>query len=154
IGEYRVFGLAPGTYVVSANPQSFMTMNFDGSQAAGERSGFAPTYYPSTADPNSAQKIAVGVSQTVTGIDISLQVTRLATSPGSAIDAQGTPMTNGSVMSTRRGNVGMGGFSPGGQLRPDGTFIIQNVPPGEYTLRANAFRMVQPGTNPGPPEFS
>jgi hypothetical protein len=154
IGEYRVFGLAPGTYVVSANAQALMMMNFDGAPAAGERSGFAPTYYPSTADPNSAQKIAVGVSQTVTGIDIPLQVTRLATITGFAIDAQGQPMTNGSVMSTRRGGIGLGGFLPGGQVRPDGTFIIQNVAPGEYTLRANAFRMVQPGSNPGPPEFS
>jgi hypothetical protein len=154
IGEYRVFGLAPGTYVVSANAQAFMTMNFDAAPAVGERTGFAPTYYPSSADPNSAQKIAVGVSQAVTGIDIPLQVTRLATITGFAIDAQGQPMTNGSVNATRRGGIGFGGFMPGGQLRPDGTFIIQNVAPGEYTLRANAFRMVQPGPNPGPPEFS
>ena len=154
IGEYRIFGLAPGTYLVSANAQAFTMMNFDGAPAAGERSGFAPTYYPSTADPNSSQKIAMGLSQSVTGIDISLQVTRLATITGFAVDAQGQPMTNGSVMSTRRGAIGLGGFSPGGALRPDGTFIIQNLPPGEYTLRANAFRNVQPGSNPGPPDFS
>jgi hypothetical protein len=153
IGEYRVFGLAPGTYLVSANPQALM-MNFDGAPATGERSGFAPTYYPSTADPNSAQKIAVGVSQAVTGIDIPLQITRLATITGFAIDAQGQPMTNGNVNSMRRGGNGLGGFTPGAQLRPDGTFILQNLTPGEYLLRANAFRMVQPGTNPGPPEFS
>jgi hypothetical protein len=129
-------------------------MNFDGSPASGERTGFAPTYYPTTADPNSAQKIAVGVSQAVTGIDIPLQVARLSTITGFAIDGQGQPMTNGSVNSTRRGGIGFGWFSTGGQLRPDGTFILQNIPPGEYTLRANAFRVPQPGSNPGPPEFS
>jgi len=154
IGEYRIFGLAPGTYLVSANAQALMMMNVDAAPAAGERSGFAPTYYPSAADPNSAQKIAVGVSQTVTGIDIPLQISRLATVTGFAIDAQGQPMTNGNVNSMRRGGVGLGGFTPGAQLRPDGTFILQNLTPGEYLLRANAFRMVQPGTNPGPPEFS
>jgi protocatechuate 3,4-dioxygenase beta subunit len=154
IGEYRIFGLAPGTYLVSANAQALMMMNFDGAPAAGERSGFAPTYYPSTGDPNSAQKIALGVSQTVTGIDIPLQITRLATVSGFALDAQGQPMTNGNVNSMRRGGIGLGGFTPGAQLRPDGTFILQNLTPGEYMLRANAFRSVQPGSNPGPPEFS
>jgi Carboxypeptidase regulatory-like domain len=154
IGEYRLFGLAPGSYVVSAvvvvQPG---VLGLNGNGTSGERTGFAPTYYPAAADSSLAQKLPVGVAQTLTGIDISLQVAQLATISGIAIDSQGQPMTNGSVMTTRRG-VGLFGPSPGGALRQDGTFTIANVAPGEYVLRANAFRLPQPGVNPVPQEFS
>ncbi len=44
IGEFRVFGLAPGQYYLSANLRNGMMGDTD------DRSGYAPTYYPGTAD--------------------------------------------------------------------------------------------------------
>ena len=121
-------------------------------EVSGQNSGYAPTFYPGTPDAASAQKVTVGVAQTLSGIDIALTPTRLATITGSAVDSEGRPMA-GSVFATPRGNgpgFGVGGV--GGPLREDGTFTIPNVPPGEYVLRANAAR--NGGVVNGPPQFS
>jgi protocatechuate 3,4-dioxygenase beta subunit len=138
VGEYRIFGLAPGQYYLSSNVQALtLAMPVGNSvEVSGQNSGYASTFYPGTADPASAQKITVGVAQTLSGVDIALTPTRLATITGSAVDSDGRPMS-GSVFGTLRGfgaGLGLGGV--GGPLRPDGTFTIPNVPPGEYVLRA------------------
>jgi len=159
IGEYRLFGLSPGQYAVSSNPQPQLIAmpTANGIDLSGERSGFAPTYYPATPDVASAQRVTVGVAQTLTGIDIVLVPTRLASVSGIATDAQGRPMANGNVQLTLRGQ-GNSGFSTlgGGPVKQDGTFTVPNVPPGDYVVRANAMMRLPPapGKAPAPPEFS
>jgi protocatechuate 3,4-dioxygenase beta subunit len=154
IGEYRIFGLAPGQYYLSSTVQALtLAMPIGNSvEVSGQSSGYAATFYPGTADAASAQKVTVGVAQTLSGVDIALTPTRLATITGIAIDSEGRPMTAGGVYATARsGGWAAGGV--GGPLRPDGTFTIANVPPGEYVLRANAVRT--PGAlGNAPPEFS
>ena len=139
IGEYRIFGLAPGQYYVSSTVQALtLAMPIGNSvEVSGQNSGYAPTFYPGTADAASAQKVTVGVAQTLSGIDIALTPTRLATITGTAVDSEGRPMA-GSVFATPRGN-GLGLWSRGrGRSAPGGRhFTIPNVPPGEYVLRAN-----------------
>jgi len=154
IGEYRIFGLAPGQYYVSSTVQALtLAMPVGNSvEVSGQSNGYAPTFYPGTSDAASAQKVTVGVAQTLSGIDIPLTPTRLATITGTAVDADGRPMA-GSVFATPRGNnLGFGVGGMGGPLRDDGTFTIPNVPPGEYVLRANAAR--GGGVVNGPPQFS
>jgi hypothetical protein len=157
IGEYRVFGLAPGQYYVSANLEAPIVAvpNANTADVSGESNGYAPTFFPSTSDTASAQKLVLGVAQTLSGIDIALRPTRLATISGVAIDGQGHPMTRGGISAVPvHGIAGLG--ARGGQLRPDGTFTVPNVAPGEYVLRANApVAPPAPGTVfAGPPEFS
>ena len=154
IGAYRIFGLAPGQYYVSATVQALtLAMPVGNSvEVSGQNSGYAPTFYPGTSDTASAQKVTVGGAQTLSGVDIALTPTRLATITGSAVDSAGRPIA-GSVFATPRGNgAGIGASGVGGPLREDGTFTIPNVPPGEYVLRANAARSV--GSPTGPPQFS
>jgi protocatechuate 3,4-dioxygenase beta subunit len=152
IGEYRIFGLAPGQYFLSSTVQALtLAMPIGNSvEVSGQNNGYAATFYPGTADPASAQKVTVGAAQTQSGVDITLTPTRLATITGSAVDSEGRPMA-GSVFATQRG-VGIGFGGTGGPIRPDGTFTIPNVPPGEYLLRANAAR--NGAVVNGPPEFS
>jgi Carboxypeptidase regulatory-like domain len=156
LGEYRIFGLAPGQYFVTATAQAltFAAFNENAVDLLGQNNGYAPTFYPATADAALAQRVTLGLAQTTSGIDITLTPARLATISGTAVDGQGRPMTSGSVFTALRGGVpGLGGV--GGPLRPDGSFAIPNVPPGEYIVRANAPRpQVAPGTNVGWPEFS
>lgn len=157
IGEYRIFGLMPGQYYVSATAQALTIAmpTANGLDVSGERNGFAPTFYPATPDFATAQRLTVGIAQTLTGIDIALVPTRLGSISGIALDAQGRPITGGGIQLTRRGggNTGIGNF--GGPVRPDGTFTIPNLPPGEYVLRANSARPQTTGTAPGgPTEFS
>jgi hypothetical protein len=147
IGEYRIFGLAPGQYYLSVTVQA-LTLAMPGGngiELSGQNSGYAPTFYPATADLGSAQKLMVGAGQTISGIDVALTPARLAAISGVAIDAQGRPMTGGNVFAAQRSAAarGMGGL--GGPLRADGSFSIPNVPPGEYVLRANTPRPPAPG---------
>ena len=116
------------------------------------RNGYAPTFYPGTADATAAQRLTVGVGQTLTEINVALLTTRTATISGMAVDAEGRPM-GGFVQIISRGGInGLGGA--GGPLRPDGTFSIPNVAPGAYVLRANSPRIDSSGPPSGPPDFS
>jgi protocatechuate 3,4-dioxygenase beta subunit len=155
IGEYRIFGLAPGSYYVSAAtaPEAMGAVNdrVEGSEA---RSGYAPTFYPSTTAMTVAQRVTVGVAQILSDIDIGLLPTRLATISGFASDSQGRPLTSGGVSVLPRGGMTVLGIA-GGRLRLDGSFTVPNVPPGEYLVRATAPRPPPaPGTPVVPPEFS
>ena len=154
IGEYRLFALPAGSYYVVATPQAPpMLVNgpaVDGNMIISEeRSGFASVFYPGTADPSTAARISVAFGQTVPEINLSLIATRLSQISGMAVDSQGNPMTGGSVSASPRGRVQGLPSGQSGQLKPDGTFVIPNVPPGEYTLRANARTAPPPPPAPG-----
>jgi protocatechuate 3,4-dioxygenase beta subunit len=132
-GEFRIFGLAPGQYYLSAVLRNMMF----GSDSD-DRSGYAPTYFPGTANPAEAQRIRVDLGQTLSDVIIALATTRTAKASGTVTDAQGRPLASGMVMAMPRGNTGMF-FGPtgNGPIRPDGTFVVPSLPPGEYLLRAN-----------------
>jgi hypothetical protein len=131
IGEFRVFGLAPGQYYLSATLRNMQMMT-----DTDDRSGYAPTYYPDTPDVQRAQKITLGLGQLISDLAMTLTPTRTARITGTASDSQGRPLTGFIMMLQRSGGGFMG--SGGGQVRPDGTFSIGGVAPGEYTLQVNA----------------
>jgi protocatechuate 3,4-dioxygenase beta subunit len=139
IGEYRIFGLAPGQYYVSATLRGGMMMNAQSE----DRSGYAPTYYPGTGNVAEAQKITVAIGQTLNDINMPLIPTRIASVSGSAFDSQGRPLAGGMVMIVQRQGVGGFSMNGGGTIRPDGTFTVNGLPPGEYTLQATV-----PGSGP------
>jgi hypothetical protein len=139
IGEYRLFGIPPGQYFISAIVRMGGGLN---EAPADDRSGYAPTYYPGTANVTEAQRVTLGIGQQLNDINIALSPTRLARVTGTAVDSQGRPI-QGFLMMIQP----TGGFTTmGGQLRPDGSFSIANVAPGEYTLRA----MINSGPIAGP----
>jgi Carboxypeptidase regulatory-like domain len=132
IGEYRLFGLSPGEYYISATIRNF---NFGGD--SDDRNGYAPTYYPGTANGPEAQRVTVQVGQSLGEINITLVATRTATITGTVTDSEGRPVLQGGVTAFPRGTGGMFfGPSGGGPIR-DGSFTLSGVAPGEYTLRAN-----------------
>jgi hypothetical protein len=64
-GEFRVFGVPPGEYVIVAR--------FDATDLGSrDRVRYVPTYYPGTADVREAQRVTVGLGQEVPGITIAL----------------------------------------------------------------------------------
>lgn len=140
IGEFRVFALPPGDYYVSAifrsgNP---LAENDD-------RTGYAPIYYPGTPDVATAQKLTVAAGQTITDIQLSLTPIRTARASGSAVDSQGRPMRGLVQAIMQSATVGMPMGASGGPIRPDGSFTINGLTPGDYTLQ------VQPQGGPGGP---
>ena len=131
-GEYRLWGLSPGQYFVFVNPRG-MGGFIDNSD---DREGYSATYYPNTSNMAEAQPITVLDGQTTSGADLILMTTRTARVSGTAVDASGQPVRAGMVMAMSRSTAGI--MTPqGGQIRPDGTFSVSGLAPGEYTLRAS-----------------
>ncbi len=129
IGEFRLFGLAPGDYIVSASLQSFAFGDTD------DRSAYAATYYPGTPNPSQAQRITIAPGQTVGDLTLGLQPARAMKISGVALDASGKPMAGAMVMAMGR-NLFDTNMRPA-QVRPDGRFTIGGVVAGDYILRAD-----------------
>ena len=129
LGDYRIFGLAPGQYFVSATLRSLMGGESD------DRSGYAPTYYPGTGNAAEAQRITVAAGQTVNGMNLTLLPVRTSRISGRAVDADGKPLVGGMVMAMERtGMFAMSMRSPA-PVRADGAFVVSGITPGQYILR-------------------
>jgi hypothetical protein len=143
IGEYRIFGMPPGQYYISATLRGGMMMMAQSE----DRSGYAPTYHPGTTNAAEAQRITLGIGQTLSDVNVTLIPARVANVTGTAVDSQGRPLAGGMVMVVQR--QGSGGFfaNPGGVIRPDGSFTVSGLAPGDYSLVAN--NMSGPGPGAG-----
>src|SRR5919197_1510071 len=74
-GEFRIFGVPPGNYVIVAR--------FDASDLGSrDRVRYVPTYYPGTPVASEAQHVTVGLGQEVSGIIIALARAATATVRG------------------------------------------------------------------------
>ena len=133
IGEYRVFALPPGQYFLSATSRSLNPLDV----ASDDRSGYAPTYFPNTANIGDAQRITIGVGQTLTDINVALSPTRLSRITGVAVDSDGKPLVGANLILMQVAGAGAS-VASAGQIKPDGGFTLANVPPGEYKILALA----------------
>ena len=129
LGEYRLYGLVPGRYFVSA---TLRPMNFG--DTAGDRTAYMATLYPGTGNPADAQRLTIAAGQTIAGINITLLPVIGSRISGVALDVSGKPLIGSVNAMSRSGAFGSAGFAP---VRPDGAFTLNALPPGEYTLRAN-----------------
>jgi len=146
LGQFRVFGLPPGEYFVSASVRTLDSMvmdmfggaNVGGPTGSNTNSGYAATYYPGTPNAAEAQRLALSVGQEMS-IELQLQPVRLAKIAGIATNSDGTPMSGAMVMliPTMKEAVAM---MPGGTSRTDkdGKFTLSGVAPGEYSLQAQS----------------
>jgi len=137
-GAYRLSGLTPGTYLVMAVLRDTWTTR----QGNVEQTfGYAPTYAPGTAAVAEAQRVTLGIGQRIGPVDLALVAGRAASISGTATDAVGRPLA-GRTVGLGRQVVGpdSGAFmvAGNGTVSPDGTFTITNIPPGQYTLTAQA----------------
>ena len=131
IGEYRIYGLPPGQYYVTATLRSGSPFDIASSS---ERSGYAPTYYPGSPSVSEGQRLTLELGQTRTGIDVTLSPTRLARITGTAVDSDGKPISNAQLLIAQTSGQGIITVGGGTQFRPDGSFTISNVTPGEYSI--------------------
>lgn len=145
IGEFRLYGLQPGSYYVSVSPRS-LSNPFD---VPTDRVGYGQTWYPAAADFGSAQRITVRAGETVSGVVIALSPSRTARITGSVMGTDGAPQRSGMVILSSQSSPVFAGTN--GMIRPDGTFTMNNVAPGDYTLRA---AVSGPGAPGQPPAFS
>ena len=125
LGNYRLYGLAPGRYRVCATPAN---------QVRDDEATVAPfvkTCHPSAASEGAAADVTL-TSSDVSGIDVRVQRTGGRTVTGTVVDAAGMP-ANGANVSA----VSVEEFNRSGSATVrDGAFSITGLLPGVYMLRA------------------
>jgi hypothetical protein len=144
LGQFRLYGLTPGEYVISASTRTPFSPGPPNREVQNEpEEGYAPTFYPGTSNPAEAQTMTVGLGQELT-VHIQLVPSRLAKITGVIVDSQGRPAGQGTPIMFRQAATVGGMITRPANVAPDGAFTISAVPPGEYVLE------VRP--RPGPSE--
>ncbi|HJU44717.1 MAG TPA: carboxypeptidase-like regulatory domain-containing protein [Vicinamibacterales bacterium] len=141
-GTFRLYGLPPGEYFISASNRNNQFMG--PGMASSEQEAFAPTYYPGTANIGEATRVTVRASQEVTA-NFALIVARMARVRGRALSSRGDPLGGGMAMLAPADPFSSGGFGMNmmnAVVAADGAFEFANVPPGRYNLN------IRPGGMP------
>jgi Carboxypeptidase regulatory-like domain len=135
LGRYRLFGLEPGEYIVSA-----AVGQIDMRAPLVDLPGYGTTYFPGTPNPSEAQRILVGRSQDVPGIDFPIVRTKTVRVSGYAVDSRGEAITGGIALTPSRRSGAVVATQMGAKIERDGRFEFPNVAPGEYVLQASRHR--------------
>jgi hypothetical protein len=165
-GVYRIWGMNPGEYYVSAIAPNFSLRGAlpefggrggrGGPFAAGRGVlpdqpdnvdvGYAPTYFPGVPSEFEATPVNVGLGAELNDINFNVLLVHTARISGRVNNLDGTPVTAGNVNLMVEGTIGRAGpgTNLGSRIRWDGAFSIANVPPGRYTLRARGTDDVAP----------
>jgi protocatechuate 3,4-dioxygenase beta subunit len=136
LGEYRIFGVAPGKFYLSAMPYGGApNYAVDRSTTAAPEETYAATFYPGTTDAAGATQLDVPAGAQLRGIDMVLKKTRTVHIKGHVTHGLSGRVAI-SVLAIPRSNAG---FMPGMRNVPvdaAGNFDIRNVTPGSYTVTA------------------
>jgi hypothetical protein len=166
-GIYRIWGLNPGEYFVSAVapnnnigrsgpapgargrgllPGGRGAFPSDAPAAADVDVAYAPTYFPGVPAVTEATPVTLALGAEVLDLSFNVLLVRTARVSGRATNLDGTPVTAGSVTLAPEGTAGRGGqgLNMSSRIRWDGVFSIANVPPGRYVLRARGTDDVAP----------
>ncbi|HXI31786.1 MAG TPA: carboxypeptidase-like regulatory domain-containing protein, partial [Vicinamibacterales bacterium] len=130
LGEFRIFGLAPGQYSVKA---TWRRPGPPPDPTSPDRTGYPETFFPGTTEADQAQRFTLRAGQTVSDLAMALSPIATARVEGTIVDADGRPMTGTTLIVGK--TSGNSGFFSGGPVRPDGTFVVASLTPGEYLLR-------------------
>ena len=148
-GEFRLYGLMPGEYVVNAGVRNLSAIAST-PNANDSSEGFASTFYPGTVNAGDAQPVSVGVGEEKS-IQFSLVASKMARISGSVVDSEGRPASGAQLMLVSRQGTGISGLSAG-IVAADGTFNLAGVAAGEHTIevrpQARAGRAVESASVP------
>jgi hypothetical protein len=135
-GEFRLYGLAPGEYYVSASDPAFRSV----STPAGVLH-YSPTYAPGTTFLDRAEPVTVAEAGNAPRVEFRLVLTPPARVSGQLTSFDGKPLLNGTLIMTATAADGVpivalqdSSLLP--SLLPDGRFAFDHVSPGRYEIRA------------------
>ena len=141
LGEYRVAGLAAGSYYVSVSPPPDFKSLIEAAGVAAqsrEKSGsdkpaptsYQTTYYPGTSDRSQAAPVPLHAGDDFAA-DFSLTPSPSLSIRGSVVNVP--PRSSAVIMlQSRDFNLVLNGA----EMHADGSFVIRDVAPGAYTILA------------------
>ena len=154
-GEFRLYGLMPGEYLVDATVRSMANVIGASANPNNPVDGFQPTFYPGTPNAAEAQAITLAIGQETT-IQWSLTPARLVRVSGTVRDSMDRPIVAQVQMWVRQADLSTPfSVAPGGSTTvttaADGSFSFAAVLAGDYVLEV---RNRVPGSlgPPPPPE--
>jgi protocatechuate 3,4-dioxygenase beta subunit len=146
LGDYRLFGLPPGRYFISAtyHPGAVhigFDEDFDYNGADSLRENYVLTFYPGTYDSTKAQSITVKSGDEIPSMDFMMRPTAVYRVRGHVLNMIPNqkriehPMVfimpkGGAIQSDSMT------FGPNNEVKKDGTFELAGVVPGSYTVQA------------------
>jgi hypothetical protein len=164
LGRYRIWGLTPGDYVISAMPPAALSTvrsitdadlqwgaeellrgpggggagpPFPRALDEGRVVSYAPVYYPGVVDPARAATVTVDPAAEQDGVDLALQIVPAATISGTLIGLDGEAVPSAPVILGRVSTLRAQGSA---SVRTDasGHFVFRAVMPGDFTVAARA----------------
>jgi hypothetical protein len=144
LGEFRLFGLKPGRYFVSAKYKAGLHIVGRGEVREDDsddpRPEFMPIYYPNSPDPARASTMALKAGEEITSVEILLRPVTTYRVRGRVYNmVAGRRSNTGVIVQLEQRNSNISWGSPDRQLnveKTDGSFEIAGVLPGSYTLSA------------------
>jgi hypothetical protein len=133
LGRYRIFGLAPGDYLVFADIRNNTVVNA-GEDAEADATGFMTTYFPGVPSESEGERVQVRSGAETSGIDFRLLRGRLYTVSGTVLNSQGQPAFRANLMVTRKTERPGPNVVNGSSTDPQGRFTLRPLPAGDYAL--------------------
>jgi hypothetical protein len=158
-GDYRIYGLMPGEYLVSsAPPPSAIQGEATAAELAWASRGtgaapaparvftYAPTMFPGTADAAAGVVITLDRGEERLGVNFAMQLVPVSRVSGKVVGADGAAVPNLTVFCWATNPNAM--LAPSGlpisRTGGDGAFVCPQLPPGQYTLAVRSASRVMP----------
>jgi Carboxypeptidase regulatory-like domain len=149
LGEYRLFGLPPGRYFISAMYRPGAShggsdSEYDYGGVGSLKENYVLTYYPGTYDSTKAQSITVKSGEEIPSTDFTMRPASVYRVRGRVINTIPDPkhVEHPVVFLLPRGgaiqNDSMS-FDDANVAKKDGAFELPGVAPGSYTIEAQIF---------------
>ena len=133
-GEYRIFGITPGEYIVSAEADATGPM-----PETGVRAAYVTLFAPGVTDLADARAIHLAsgaIREGRDGIDFRMRRVPVVEVSGKVTSASGLAGTMVSLLPRNPALYMSLSRQHSAQVDPDGSFALPNVPPGAYVLHA------------------
>jgi hypothetical protein len=131
-GEFRLFGLAPGQYYISASDPAFRAVSTPKGILR-----YSSTYFPGVSFADQARVVVVTGAAETPRVEFRLKLVPPAKVSGQLATSDGRPLFSAAIIMSPVDGEGVLMAPPEDpQLLPDGRFSFAQVVPGHYQIRA------------------
>ena len=139
-GEYRLYGLAPGKYYVSASQQGSGGRNARPQNPVDTEEIYAPTFYPNAVEPATAVALDAAPGAVLGGLDVTLAKVRTVRVSGKVTDSGGKPAARNTRVFVVPREGAVSGFNRQSPVTmQQGMFVARGLRPGAYVLGADTW---------------